>query len=106
MGLDLFVRFDCQPKTDSSKSFIGVYNVALKALKDEPFQLINLHGNKKKSPQLFENPLNIIGELTIDRENHIGKMKLSQEFGVHVEFGTPLSNLTAFIFLLQLTFIS
>ncbi|CAF4820127.1 unnamed protein product [Rotaria sp. Silwood2] len=45
MGLDLFVRFDCQPKTDSSKSFIGVYNVALKALKDEPFQLINLHGN-------------------------------------------------------------
>ncbi|CAF2986225.1 unnamed protein product, partial [Rotaria sp. Silwood2] len=53
MGLDLFVRFDCQPKTDSSKSFIGVYNVALKALKDEPFQLINLHGNVTKQSEIL-----------------------------------------------------
>ena len=49
-----------------------------------------------ESPQISGNPLSIIGELTIDRENRIGKMKWPQEFGVHVEFGTPLSNLTAF----------
>ncbi len=48
-----------------------------------------------ESPQLSGNSLSIIGELTIDRENHIGKMKWPQEFGVHLEFGTPLSNLTA-----------
>ncbi len=48
-----------------------------------------------ESPQLSGNPLSIIGELTIDRENQIGKLKWPQEFGVHVEFGTPLSNLTA-----------
>ncbi|UJR15532.1 hypothetical protein I4U23_002471 [Adineta vaga] len=49
-----------------------------------------------ESPQLSGNPLSIIGELTIDRENRIGKMKWPQEFGIHLEFGTPLSNLTAF----------
>lgn len=49
-----------------------------------------------ESPQLSGNPLSIIGELTIDRENRIGKMQWPQEFGVHLEFGTPLSNLTAF----------
>ncbi|CAF1233028.1 unnamed protein product [Adineta steineri] len=48
-----------------------------------------------ESPQLSGNPLSIIGELTIDRENRIGKMNWPQEFGVHFEFGTPLSNLTA-----------
>ncbi|CAF1402787.1 unnamed protein product, partial [Rotaria sordida] len=48
------------------------------------------------SPQLSGNPLSIIGELTIDRENRIGKLKWPQEFGVHLEFGTPLTNLTAF----------
>ena len=48
-----------------------------------------------ESPQLSGNPLSIIGELTIDRENRIGKMKWPQEFGVHLEFGTPVSNLTA-----------
>ena len=48
-----------------------------------------------ESPQLSGNPLSLIGELTIDRENRIGRMKWPQEFGVHVEFGTPLSNLTA-----------
>ncbi len=48
-----------------------------------------------ESPQLSGNPLSFIGELTIDRENRIGKLKWPQEFGVHVEFGTPLSNLTA-----------
>ncbi|CAF4585559.1 unnamed protein product, partial [Rotaria socialis] len=48
------------------------------------------------SPQISSNPLSIIGEFTMDRENHIGKMKLPQEFGIHFEFGTPLSNLTAF----------
>ena len=48
-----------------------------------------------ESPQLSGNPLSIIGELTIDRENRIGKLKWPQEFGVHLEFGTPLSNLTA-----------
>ena len=48
-----------------------------------------------ESPQLSGNPLSIIGELTIDRENRIGKMKWPQEFGVHLEFGTPLSNVTA-----------
>ena len=47
------------------------------------------------SPQLGGNPLSIIGELTIDRENRIGAMNLPQEVGVHLEFGTPLSNLTA-----------
>ena len=49
-----------------------------------------------ESPQLGGNPLSIIGELTIDRENRIGKMKWPQEFGVHLEFGTPLTNVTAF----------
>jgi hypothetical protein len=48
-----------------------------------------------ESPQLSGNPLSLIAELTIDRENRIGKLKWPQEFGVHVEFGTPLSNLTA-----------
>ncbi len=48
-----------------------------------------------ESPQLSGNPLSLIGELTIDRENRIGKSKWPQQFGVHVEFGTPLSNLTA-----------
>ncbi len=48
-----------------------------------------------ESPQLSGNPLSIIGELTMDRENRIGQMKMPQEFGVHLEFGTPLSNLTA-----------
>ncbi|CAF4922128.1 unnamed protein product, partial [Rotaria socialis] len=48
------------------------------------------------SPQISSNPLSIIGEFTMDRENHIGKMKLPQEFGIHFEFGTPLTNLTAF----------
>lgn len=48
-----------------------------------------------ESPQLSGNPLSIIGEITIDRENRIGKMKWPQEFGVHLEFGTPLSNVTA-----------
>jgi hypothetical protein len=47
------------------------------------------------SPQISGNPLSIIGEITIDRENRIGKMKLPQEFGIHLEFGTPLTNLTA-----------
>ena len=47
------------------------------------------------SPQLSGNPLSLIGELTIDRENQIGRMKWPQQFGVHLEFGTPLSNLTA-----------
>ncbi|CAF1498906.1 unnamed protein product [Rotaria sp. Silwood1] len=47
------------------------------------------------SPQLSGNPLSIIGELTIDRDNRIGKMQWPQEFGVHVEVGTPLTNLTA-----------
>ncbi|CAM4768918.1 unnamed protein product [Rotaria magnacalcarata] len=42
------------------------------------------------SPQISSNPLSIIREYTVDRENRIGKMKLPQEFG------TPLSNLTAF----------
>lgn len=49
-----------------------------------------------ESPQLGGNPLSIIGELTIDRENRIGKMKWPQEFGVHLEFGTPVTNVTAF----------
>ncbi|CAF0940658.1 unnamed protein product [Rotaria sordida] len=48
------------------------------------------------SPQISGNPLSIIGEVTIDRENRIGKMKWPQEFVVHFEFGTPLSNVTAF----------
>ena len=48
-----------------------------------------------ESPQLSGNPLSLIGELTIDRENQIGKLKWPQEFGVHVEIGTPISNLTA-----------
>jgi hypothetical protein len=48
-----------------------------------------------ESPQISGNPLSIVGELTIDRENRIGKMKWPQEFGVHLEFGTPLTNLTA-----------
>ena len=48
------------------------------------------------SPQLAGNPLSIIGELTIDRENRIGKMQWPQEVGVHVEFGTPLTSLTGF----------
>ncbi|CAF3221829.1 unnamed protein product [Rotaria sp. Silwood2] len=47
------------------------------------------------SPQISGNPLSIIGELTIDRDNRIGKMQWPQEFGVHIEFGTPLSSLTA-----------
>ncbi|CAF4497489.1 unnamed protein product, partial [Rotaria magnacalcarata] len=48
------------------------------------------------SPQISPNPLSIIGEYTLDRENRIGKLKLSQEFGIHFEFGIPISNLTAF----------
>ena len=48
-----------------------------------------------ESPQLSGNPLSIIGEITIDRDHPIGKMKWPQEFGVHLEFGTPLSNITA-----------
>ncbi|CAM4792685.1 unnamed protein product [Rotaria magnacalcarata] len=48
------------------------------------------------SPQISSNPLSIIGEYTLDRENRIGKLKLPQEFGIHFEFGTPISNLTAF----------
>ena len=48
-----------------------------------------------ESPQLSGNPLSIIAEVTIDREHRIGKMKWPQEFGVHLEFGTPLSNVTA-----------
>jgi len=48
-----------------------------------------------ESPQLSGNPLSIIGELTIDKKNRIGKMKWPQEFAVRLEFGTPLSNLTA-----------
>lgn len=48
-----------------------------------------------ESPQLSGNPLSIIGEVTIDREHRIGKMKWPQEFGVHLEFGTPLTNVTA-----------
>ncbi|CAF1034217.1 unnamed protein product [Rotaria magnacalcarata] len=48
-----------------------------------------------ESPQLPGNPLSFIVELTIDRENRIGKMQWPQEFGFHFEFGTPLSNLTA-----------
>ena len=47
------------------------------------------------SPQLGGNPLSIIAELTVDRDNLIGQMNLPQEVGVHLEFGTPLSNLTA-----------
>ena len=46
------------------------------------------------NPQLSGNPLSIIGELTIDRENRIGKMKWPQEFGVHLEFATPISKLS------------
>ena len=48
-----------------------------------------------ESPQLSGNPLSLIGELTIDRENRIGKLKWPQQFGFNVEFGTPLTNLTA-----------
>ena len=48
-----------------------------------------------ESPQLSGNPLSLIGELTIDRENRIGKMKWPQQFGVHIEFGTPISSLIA-----------
>ncbi|UJR31139.1 hypothetical protein I4U23_018646 [Adineta vaga] len=48
-----------------------------------------------ESPQISGNPLSFIVDLTIDRENRIGKLKWPQEFGVHVEFGTPLTNLTA-----------
>ena len=48
-----------------------------------------------QSPQLPGNPLSIIGELTIDRENRIGKLKWPQEFAVHLELGTPITNLTA-----------
>ncbi|CAF0806671.1 unnamed protein product [Adineta ricciae] len=55
-----------------------------------------------ESPQLSGNPLSIIGELTIDRQNRIGKMKWPQEFGVHLEFGTPISNLTALQFFYNL----
>ncbi|CAF0741101.1 unnamed protein product [Adineta steineri] len=47
------------------------------------------------SPQISKNPLSFIGELTIDRENRIGKLKWPQEVTFHLEFGTPLSNLTA-----------
>ena len=49
------------------------------------------------SPQLSGNPLSFIGELTIDRENRIGKMKWPQQFGLHLEFGTPSTNLTSFL---------
>ncbi len=49
-----------------------------------------------ESPQLSGNPVSLIGELTIDQQNRIGQLKWPQEFGVHVELGTPLSNLTAF----------
>ncbi|CAF1019758.1 unnamed protein product [Rotaria sordida] len=159
--VDLFVRFDRQPNTDSPKSFIGFYNVILKASKHELFQLIDLNGNVTKqsgilstynsityridnalkeinrnliidhnitenqSPlvridneleylrgngdhlheilQLSGNPLSTIRELTIDRENHIGKMKWLQQFGVHVEFGNPLSNLTVLYFFYNLS---
>ena len=45
MTLDLNVRFDRQSKKDSPKSFIGVYNITLKAPKHESFQLIDLDGN-------------------------------------------------------------
>lgn len=48
------------------------------------------------SPQISEKPLSIIGEFTLDRDNRIGKLRLPQEFGIYFEFGTPLSNLTAF----------
>ncbi|CAF1431772.1 unnamed protein product, partial [Adineta ricciae] len=48
-----------------------------------------------ESPQISGNPLSFLVDLTIDRENRIGKLKWPQEFGVHVEFGTPVTNLTA-----------
>jgi hypothetical protein len=48
-----------------------------------------------ESPQISSNPLSFIADLTIDRENRIGKLKWPQEFGVHLEFGTPITNLTA-----------
>jgi hypothetical protein len=48
-----------------------------------------------ESPQLSGNPLSLIGELTIDRKNRIGRMKWPQEFAFQVEFATPLTNVTA-----------
>ena len=46
------------------------------------------------SPQLSGNPLSFIAELTIDRENRIGKLQWPQEFVFHAELGTPITRLT------------
>ena len=51
-----------------------------------------------ESPQLSGTPLSLIGELTIDRENRIGKMKLPKEFAIQAEFSTPISSLTGIHF--------
>ncbi|CAF0993491.1 unnamed protein product, partial [Didymodactylos carnosus] len=49
-----------------------------------------------ESPMLTKsNGLTMIGELTIDKENRLGKSRLPKEFGVHLELGTPLTNKAA-----------